>query len=322
MSATPLTDIIQLIDRSIFHSIRQEIVDKGYLPDILETIDTPVVGVTIGAGGTFTIGPGDFTGIYTAGRTFDIALSTGNDNTYTIASSAVNGPDTDVVIIGAESIPDATVDGQAEMRKYFNDPVGVALFEADLLAIKNSSKDFAVEIFGVGSSQSKHLKKVPRIVIVQNRVLPGDIGGDPGRAYIPIGPDPLAPDSFDAIVLPPQTVSFQYDIHIVTNQARQSRLCHELVALGLPKRGYFDAFKPSQPELGKFFCYNYSYRDIPNPSKGIDERIYLYEVRDIFETDAKTVENNISPIKEITVEQHDNLPNEPNTELIDQFVVD
>lgn len=41
MSATPLTDIQELIERSLFEAIRQEIVDKGYLPDIADTLTYP-----------------------------------------------------------------------------------------------------------------------------------------------------------------------------------------------------------------------------------------------------------------------------------------
>ena len=91
MSLTPLTEIIKLVDRSVFHSIRQEIVDKGFIPDILETVDVPVVSVITGIGGTFEIGPGDFTTEYAALRTFDMTNSTGNDGTYTVASVSFGG---------------------------------------------------------------------------------------------------------------------------------------------------------------------------------------------------------------------------------------
>jgi len=37
MSATPLTNIQEIIERSLFHRIRQELVDKSYLPDISDT---------------------------------------------------------------------------------------------------------------------------------------------------------------------------------------------------------------------------------------------------------------------------------------------
>jgi len=38
MSATPLSNIQEIIERSLFEVIRQEIVDKGYLPDVSDTV--------------------------------------------------------------------------------------------------------------------------------------------------------------------------------------------------------------------------------------------------------------------------------------------
>ena len=35
MSQTPLSDIEEYLERTVFHAVRQEIVDKGYLPNIL-----------------------------------------------------------------------------------------------------------------------------------------------------------------------------------------------------------------------------------------------------------------------------------------------
>ena len=41
MSTTPLTTIQDVIERSLFQDIRQELVDKGYLPDISDTVTYP-----------------------------------------------------------------------------------------------------------------------------------------------------------------------------------------------------------------------------------------------------------------------------------------
>lgn len=41
MSTTPLSSIQEIIERSLFEAIRQEIVDKGYLPDVSNTVRFP-----------------------------------------------------------------------------------------------------------------------------------------------------------------------------------------------------------------------------------------------------------------------------------------
>lgn len=43
MSTTPLSNLQELVERSLFESIRKEVVDKGYLPDITAQVEiTPV----------------------------------------------------------------------------------------------------------------------------------------------------------------------------------------------------------------------------------------------------------------------------------------
>jgi len=41
MSTTPLSNTEELIERSFFHRIRKELVDKGYLPDISDSVTYP-----------------------------------------------------------------------------------------------------------------------------------------------------------------------------------------------------------------------------------------------------------------------------------------
>jgi len=41
MSTTPLSNTEELIERSFFHRVRKELVDKGYLPDITDTVTYP-----------------------------------------------------------------------------------------------------------------------------------------------------------------------------------------------------------------------------------------------------------------------------------------
>lgn len=321
MPGTPLTNIKQIVERSLFHAIREEVVDKEYVPDVLETIDNAITGVDQGLQQFVVLG--DITATHFAPRTFEITGDTNNpsnNGVYTISASSFAGGDTTITVV--EAIPSATVAGQIELRVYFNDALGIALFKTDLSAIK-ATKGFAIEIFGVSAPHSKHLKKIPRIVILANRTLPGALGGAPDRFYGNLGDDPFFPNSYVAKILPPQTVDFQYDIHIISNEARQSRVMHELVALALPKRGYINTFlNPTQ----KIFVRQYSYRDIPNTSKGIDEQVYLYEVKDIFETDDKVVQQDIKPLVEIKIIPHlgDSVPpsqTPTNTQQVDDIII-
>ena len=64
--------------------------------------------VTTGAGGSFQIG-GDFTADFVAGLAFTVSGSTGNDGSYTVASSSFSGGLTTIVV--NETISDGTADG-------------------------------------------------------------------------------------------------------------------------------------------------------------------------------------------------------------------
>ena len=132
MSATALSNIQEIIERSLFEVIRLELVDKGYLPDIADT-------------GTY---------------------------------------------------PDNST--------------GWAQWEADLAAII-ISMGFAIEIFSGGSSESRGVQKIPRIVIDSGNFLPGALGGDPRRFFSDQGAD------YQALVTPPQTVDFYLNFHNVQN---------------------------------------------------------------------------------------------------------
>jgi len=310
MSATPLSDSREVVERSLFHSIRRELVDKGYLPDISGISSFPINQITV-LTNTIRV-TGNAASLYTAGRIFSVTGSTGNNQNFTVVSSAFSSPNTSIIVV--EAIPDATADGQINIYTYYDDNAGVASYKAAITSVI-STKGFCIELFGVSSPEAKLLKKVPRISIITNQTFPGAIGGSPDRVYQGIGSDPLNPDSYTASKLPPQTADFTYDIHIISNTAEQSRIMHGIVSLALPKRGYIPLYNNANSRM---FVEQYSYRNIPDSLEGINEDIYMYRVTDIFETENETVQEGIAPITQITVDRNQGLP--PNSSHIDDYV--
>lgn len=233
---TALSNIVERVERSIFHAIRLELVDKGYLPDVTTFPDTPS---------------------------------------------------------------------------------GVTAFKTALAAIVGV-KGFAVEVFGVGSNQSKGKLAVPRITILEESRLPGALGGDPVPYYEVAGPD-----TFNPRVLPPQTKDFQYQISLWYNTAEQGRILHGILALALPARGYikwFDA--PNQIE--RIFVRQSGFSETSYDDEGYREAAYMYMVEDIFDSESATLAP-VAKLNEITLEiypnqdqpEHPNLPiPSPQTRLI------
>ncbi len=197
--STPLINTIEIVERSLFHAIRKEVVDKGYLPDI---------------------------------------------------------------------------------TLYPNTDVGVQSYNADLANIK-ANNGFAIEVFGVGSSQKKYDKKTPRIVIDRLNTLPGALGGSPGRIYTGIVNDnALSPESFRVSLMPPQSTDFTYSVILTYETAEQARILFQLLALALPKRGYITQFNNPVKYM---FVKQANFYELVDQDKGTTDSVYTYTVEDIFE---------------------------------------
>ena len=221
MSATALTTIQELIERSLFEILRLEIVDKGYLPDIAAT-DGELI-------------PGPY---------------------------------------------------------YTDDQVGWDLWEADIKAIADGAKGFAIELFGVGNNESKGVKKTPRIVLESGSFLPGALGGDPRRFFEDQGTD------YQALVTPPQTTDFYVNFCLVSNSAAQTRVLNAILALAIPRRGYLPWYSDANKS---FFARYLNYYDRTNTDEGIIERVYAYEIPDAWDHEDIEVYTSVAKMAEITL---------------------
>lgn len=283
-----LSDTVEVIQRSIFHAIRSKLVSYGYLVDVKTLVEYPITAVNQILK-QFMV-TGNSTAYHLVGRKINVLLSTGNNAQYTIVSSVFSTPSTVVTV--SEAIPSAVADGKVSMYKYYDDNTGVALYKTDLETIQ-TTQGYAIELFNYSSPQSKNLKKVPRIVLISNQFLPGAIGAGPVVEYKRVGP------VYHKEMLPAQTVNFSFDIHLISNEARQARIMQAILAIAVPKRGYLPFYDdPSKV----FFVKQNSYRDLPSPIEGINEHIYMYQAEDIYETQNDLLDDSIAPISTIKVD--------------------
>lgn len=213
MSVTALSTIQEEIERTLFHRIRQEVVDKGYLPDVADDI------------------------------------------TY---------PDTDP---------------------------GYAQWQSDIDTIV-TNMGYAIEIFSAGASESRGVKKIPRIVLNSGSFLPGALGGDPQRYFLD------QTTHYQALVTPPQTVDFYADVHLVANTQEQIRILTAILALSIPRRGYIPFNHDSSIS---FFARNLGYYDGDNEDEGIIEKVYGYEIPDCWDANDVEAYDIIAKINEITL---------------------
>lgn len=159
------------------------------------------------------------------------------------------------------------------------------------------TKGWALEIFGVSSAFQKGLKRTPRVVIVPKRIMPGDVGFQPGFGYGDFG-DPNNPGDFNKYPLPDTSANMHFDIHLISSSQEQSRFLNMLISTVLGIRKYL-TFEDNANE--RFFIKHYNYYDVSDNNDGEEENVYSYEVQDLYLFPDSTPVR-IKPIKQVTIE--------------------
>jgi len=173
---------------------------------------------------------------------------------------------------------------------------GQLQWETDLLAIRNGVLGFAIELFGTAGYQDRNTKKVPRIVINVQDFFPGALGGDQSPYYVKGVTD------YTKEVRPPQSVNFYVNVHLVANTIKQLRILHSIVSLALPRRGYIKFYtEPQATFAGNIFIQNITSVEHPQTDEGILEKVYRFEIQDVYETLSTTI-GTVVPINEINVD--------------------
>lgn len=211
----PLSEVQELIELTIFHSIRKTIVENGYCPDIMA---------------------------------------------------------------------------------YSNDQAGSAQYWADFESITNA-KGFSIEVFNNSNPDRKGSKKLPRIVMISENYMPGEVGGDQSRFYTP-----LPGNQFKVIQRPPQVVDFSFKVHVLAETARQYRTCLSIMANAIPTRGYIPIYQP----FGTFtscnlFIQNNTYFAVPAMGDSLLEYVYGYVVKDVWLEEYSTLLGTVPALREITL---------------------
>lgn len=154
-------------------------------------------------------------------------------------------------------------------------------------------KGFSVALFGVGSSHKKYYKTVPRIVIIERKFLPGDLGGSPDPQY------ELNLGNFDGNVQPPQTSDYHFQVNLCYKTAAQKRILEAILAATFNNRSYIKFYTDVTKQ---FFIERYNSTIIEDNDMGIKENAYLYQAKDIWESEDVTIQTGIKPIVEITLD--------------------
>lgn len=170
---------------------------------------------------------------------------------------------------------------------------GQVAWDASLKSIQQA-KQFAVEIFNNSSSQTKGLKRVPRITIIPRRLMPGELGMEPGYTTKQSEADPNAFENFEN---PSETSHLWLDVILTSNSTKQERFLNAVLGKVIGAKKFIPRYdKPTE----KFFIKQTNYYDIPDTQEGIEEKVYSFEVPDLIMFGEKI--GNTSIINMITME--------------------
>lgn len=163
--------------------------------------------------------------------------------------------------------------------------------------IITANKGFCIEVFGVGTSQNRGVKKTPRISIDSVSFQEGNVAQPPHYYSM------SNKGSFDLIV--DGTISMELNINIVmeASNAEQDRVTQALVWQALPPRTSLTIDSMfSHLYKGDYFIMFQSSQVWNNTLEGINGKVHSYKVPDLYVSPTTTVITGIPPINEITIE--------------------
>jgi len=178
-----------------------------------------------------------------------------------------------------------------DITTYTKNEAGQIAYDIAISAIV-TSKGFAIEVFSNSNQEVKDVKKLPRIVLNSQDFMPGALGGANTRYY-----EKQISGSYKKMVRPPQSSDYTFNVHLISETTKQARILNAIVALALPRMGYIPLYNDATRNV---FTHVISSSDLTDQQNGINERVYRYEIPDIFETEDYSIED-IAAIKEITI---------------------
>lgn len=159
-----------------------------------------------------------------------------------------------------------------DITLYANTDAGYAAYKAALLAIKNSNKGFAVEVYGTGSIVSKGQVHTPRIVMDWGGFFEGEIGNSPEIESVKVG------NVFHEMRSDLSTYEGIINFILVAETTAQERFIHDTFRQVLRSKSFI-TYYDSTP--GSFLIIQDSLVKTSTPGDGLKEWIYTFNIPDI-----------------------------------------
>lgn len=173
-----------------------------------------------------------------------------------------------------------------------------------------TTKGYAIRVVGSGTTVNVGIKDLPVFVIGSSSYMLGDLGGDLNYHHEYFEQS----SNYKKKLLPPQSVDFYLDVHIVCNSIGQYRTMASILALALPMRYYLPSYNAEDKRF--LITINQGAIDVSDKNKGILEYIYKYKAHDLYVQPDIYSDDAIEPVNEITVETKVNDMDDKTTQVI------
>jgi hypothetical protein len=177
-----------------------------------------------------------------------------------------------------------------DITLYPDTQAGYDQYVKDLSDIEKE-RGFAVELFNMSSNMDIGLKKVPRVVLSHNFLLPGPWGSSPEAMK------QLNQGVYNLIQMDRVSVELFFNCSIIANSISQFRVLTSLLVTYLPTIQYVPYYTDgNNPE--NFLVTFQSAQDFSDTTTGILEKRYTYSIPDIIMNEIM-LDETIVPIKQI-----------------------
>lgn len=170
-------------------------------------------------------------------------------------------------------------------------------YEEAKINLRNSRTDKTlVDLFGVGSPESRGEKTDSKIVIDRKGVSPNiHVGAYPETKIEKKG---SSPETYKKIILPESCYDIDYAINIICTNTKSDRLLHDIVFSSIGAKRYLNCIQDDGSSSTETFLILYT--GIIDITKGnFIERILRYRVDQVWITEGTLVRDNIPQLKKV-----------------------
>lgn len=166
-------------------------------------------------------------------------------------------------------------------------------YEAQKTALRTNTQ--LIEVFSIGSAESRDTKSVNKIVLTRKSTAMGTIGANGVEGY------EKRPDgSFDKFKYPDSTVTLMYEIRIIGAKTEYERLMSNIITSQIGRRRNIKSVDGTWNFTGEMFTIDFA-GSVNVSSTDFVEWVFNYRVSDVWVADAELIASVVPALTTINI---------------------